>query len=279
MSCVKSALISNPVFLTTLLVGIITWCSGCSIGYRSHHDSELLRLYRTSPVAAATNSEGHGHFEDGLIDSHQSVKPSESDRVSFVSEIEPAWAKEVLYVYEKDFEVALAQVAPVNVYIDHRPDSGEKSHFNRLTRSIVLKAGQAALPRIYLHELSHLFLNEIQSFPPYWIDQGVAEYMESRYVGSPTNPWRPIVAPGLSRGALSVCTAFDGPIDSSLARHLSREAIDGGWGWSVQFIHYLFDHRWRDRPLPEKLRLLLALDEVERDSLAPAFLEYCRGER
>ena len=169
MPCVKSALISNPVFLTTLLVGIITWCSGCSIGYRSHHDSELLRLYRTSPVAVAANSEGHGHFEDGLVDSHQSVKSSESDRVSFVSEIEPAWAKEVLYVYEKDFEVALAQVAPVNVYIDHRPDSGEKSHFNRLTRSIVLKAGQAALPRIYLHELSHLFLNEIQSFPPYWI--------------------------------------------------------------------------------------------------------------
>lgn len=283
--------LTSTLRLIVLFVATV-FTMGCSIGYRNHHESDLLTVYRSDASSSQIDADEQdlGAESAGSRRNLRSSARPDNRKNPGVNDIDPAWATGVLRIYERDFGVALEDVVPVRVYINCDEESDEKSHFNRLTHSIVLKVGQADLPRIYVHEVSHLFLNAVESFPPYWIDQGLAEYMESRYVGSPMNPWAELVPPGLDWSELVVRRIgsregedeFEGtgkpgaPASSILKERLTREVIDEGRGLSVPFIHYLFAHRWREVSMAHKIRLLLELDEQDLEVLAPIFLEYCR---
>ena len=135
------------------LLGCVTF-SGCSISYQNHHRSKNLLLFHNAHPAKNTLTE-------------------------LAPDLDPAWAEEVLVMLVEEFAVEIEKIAPVKVFMDHR-DWAKSSRFNRLTKTIVLKVGQARLPRLYLHELTHLLLDHIDGAPPYWVDQGLSIYMESR---------------------------------------------------------------------------------------------------
>src|SRR5882672_4544142 len=128
-----------PVLLAAMLL------SGCALSYRRSHQSPLLVVY------AAAGQQGEAADE----------APSY------------AWFEDALVIMAEDFQVPL-DVIPVRVYVEK--GSSQRSYYNRITRSIVLR-GELD-PAAFVHELSHVFAHRIRRFPPYWADQALAEYME-----------------------------------------------------------------------------------------------------
>jgi hypothetical protein len=191
------------------------------------------------------------------------------------------WFEDAIVCMADDFQVPLHRVIPVMVYHDG-VGSGGRSYYNRLTRSIVLRGKVERAT--FVHELSHLLAHQVNSSPPYWSDQALAEYMETRFDGGPgvrlldRSRREP---PPLSSGRgekekYLLCCMAQAREPSEVLAHLSRDAVDEERGWGLMVVRYLFDDRWRSRPLPEKIRLLLRLREEEVAEIAPEVLEYCR---
>ena len=106
---------------------------GCSIGYRNHHESELLRLYRSDTEAGASevpdaNDRAHLYPDSEFSRTSDStpdagldgsmVDPVDSSIDGSVDDIDPEWGTRVLKVYERDFDVPLSEVTPVRIYIN-----------------------------------------------------------------------------------------------------------------------------------------------------------------
>ena len=189
------------------------------------------------------------------------------------------WFEDVIVCMVDEFQVPLHNVIPVRVYHDGSP--GGRSYYNRFTRSIVLRGKVERAT--FVHELSHLLAHQVRLSPPYWPDQALAEYMESRFGGSgearlldPLHAERRARSrPGEKEQYLLCCMArAEEPAE--LLAHLSKSAVDEDRGWGVMVVRYLFEDRWRDRPLHEKIRLLLRLSDEQVEELAPEVLAYCR---
>ncbi len=213
---------------------------GCSVNYQRLHHTELLRVYHNAPHPP--------------------------------HDLNPVWAEQALVRLARELDVDLDRIAPVDVYVDCDEDSEKPSRFNRFTKSIFLRVGQAELPRLFIHELTHRLLDTLDGTPEYWVDQGLAEYMESRCGRS-----RPdvLLPPSLERSREEM--ARIGKSDpGDLPRRLGREAIDEGWSWTAPFVHFLLDHWWSDRSPAQKVRLLLDLRMADVEQLAQFFIDYCR---
>lgn len=232
-------------FLLWISLPVFTVLSGCTIAYREQHRTELLRIYHNSQEHAV--------------------------------EFDAAWAEMALRTLAAEFGLELSEVAPIYVYFDCDRESARASRFNRFTKSIVLKVGQAELPRLYIHEVTHLLLDQIDGLPPYWVDQGLAEYMESRSRRAVLPGQTELLPPFLERRG-EVLWQMGLAQEADLARvHLSRQAIDEGLGWASPFIHYLLRHLWAGRLFPAQVRRLMELSDADLDQIAPDFLEFCRN--
>ncbi len=231
--------------LLWISLSVFTVLSGCTIAYREQHRTALLRIYH--------NSQDHA------------------------VEFDAAWAEMALRSLAEEFGLELSEIAPIYVYFDCDRESPRASRFNRFTKSIVLKVGQAELPRLYVHEVTHLLLDQIDGSPPYWVDQGLAEYMESRSRRAALPGQTELLPPWLERRG-EVLWQMGMAQEEDLARvHLSRQAIDEGLGWAAPFIHYLLRQRWAGRPFPVQVRRLTELSDADLDQIAPDFLEFCRN--
>ena len=218
---------------------------GCTISYRNQHRSDSLRIYHNG---------AHDH----------------------VPGLNPSWAEGAIETLAHEFGLHDDRVTPVTVYVDCKSGAARGSHFNRFTQSIVLEEGQASLPFLFVHELTHLLLDQIDSSPPYWVDQGLAEYMESRAYIARRIPALGLGPAFLDRSGEAVRTI--GVTSSSRFRdYFSSEAIDGGWGWAVPMIHYLLRERWARLPLASRIRRLVELTPADLDELSVGFLDYCRA--
>ena len=227
---------------------------GCSASYRRWHESRLLRFYGTPPDPR-----------------HAKAKDREfQDRWA-------PWLEHTLIDMSEDFQVPLD--APVCVYHDAELDSG-KSYYNRVTGAIVLRGDldRAA----YVHELSHLLTHRLVRSPPYWSDQALAEYMETRFAGSGSPRERltgagrpPPPPPDRVRRLTRHVASSDSPSD--LLDHLSRSAVDEERGWGLLVVFYLFEEKWAGDEPGKKIRRLLSLTLSDVESLAPELVEYCRS--
>jgi hypothetical protein len=216
---------------------------GCTIAYHPEQQSNLLKLYHNSPDGRAP-------------------------------EFDLQWAEAALRALCGDFDVPMEKFTPVEVYIDCREESGG-SYFNRLTKTLTLSRGQEELPVLFIHELTHLLLDQIHSQPPYWVDQGLAEYMESRAYGAIFWP-RIGLLPAFLDMPLVDLRAIAENREADLRDRVSREAVELGWSWAKPLIHYLISHRWREWPLSLRLRRLAELNDVDLVDIDPGFQEFCR---
>ena len=188
----------------------------------------------------------------------------------------PTWAEMTLRTLSSEFAIPLESVSPVDVYIDCDEASRSPSRFNRFTKAIVLNVGQADLPRLFIHEATHLFIDSINGSPWYWVDQGLAEYMESRCpLMYPAD--LDLLLPPLLEVSPATLAAIGSASAREVPRRLSRRAIDEGWSWAPAFIHYLLEYRWADRTFSQKVRILMELDDDDVTELAPDFLAFFRS--
>ena len=222
---------------------LLLYLSGCSISYQKHHQTKHLNLF------------------------HNSDHPPH--------DLNPVWAESVLEILSDEFGISLEDITPVDVYIDCNRNSRRPSRFNRLTKSIVLRVGQAEIHRLFIHEATHLLLDNIDSFPPYWIDQGLAEYMESRCQKSFSDVPHILLPALLEWTAVEIEKIGLASVDKALNR-LSKESMDQGWGWATPFIHYLLRYRWADWPSASRYRRLIELTEEDVQQLAFAFIQFYR---
>lgn len=238
---------SQAVAAALVLAGL----SGCSAAYRRVHES---------PLIAISAAEIRGIGEE-------------------VASAAPAFEDLVVSMAD-DYGVRLQDVIPIRVYIDgERPPA--KSYYNRFTRAIVL----CGLPdtAVFAHELSHLLSHRIASSPPYWSDQGLAEYMEARFDGKVGI--RPGARSSGAAGAMESASERAGRLirlaagardPSEILAHLTSKAEEEDRGWGVVVVRYLFESRWAGRPMSEKILDLFQLTESDVSAFAPAILEYCR---
>jgi hypothetical protein len=52
--------------------------------------------------------------------------------------------------------------------------------------------------------------------------------------------------------------------------------VDEERSWGLMVVRYLFEERWAERPMPERIRRLFRLTQEEVRELAPEVLRYCR---
>jgi hypothetical protein len=229
--------------------------SGCAVSHRPSHESPLMAVYATGWKC------GEGADELRRYAS---------------------WFEDALVLMAEDFRIPLDEVIPVRVYVEK--DSSQRSYYNRITRSIVLR-GELD-PLAFVHELSHLFAHRIRRFPPYWSDQALAEYMEGLFAGPRSQATQLLASGGRSRLTADpdhgqrtrhlirrIAQARD---PREVMAHLTPRAVDEEPSWGLMLVRYLFEDRWLDRPMPERIRRLLALTDQEVAALAPEVLAWCR---
>jgi hypothetical protein len=221
--------------------------AGCASSFRPCHRSPLIEVYATGDDPRA-----------------EILAPRFEDAVVGLAD---------------EFGAHLDEVIPVQVYLDGHPDSG-RSYFNPVTGSIVLR-GRLGVP-VFAHELSHLLARRIAGSPPYWVDQGLAEYMEERFVtdaagdeggeggGRPAEEGHRLRTGRLIAG---IAAARD---SGEVLAHLTRRAVDEDRSWGLLVVRYLFEGLWTPLPPPERIRRLLHLDDREVEELCPAILAYYR---
>jgi hypothetical protein len=229
---------------------------GCALAYRECHESPLLTVYAKMDVPGAGEARNRAaSFEDSII------------------------------AMTEEFGVPLQDVIPVRVYVDGGSSSG-RSYFNRITRSIVL--GGSPDPVIFSHELSHLLTHHILRSPPYWADQALAEYMETRVRGesrkasaerrrTSSRPSKSSPDRSEEKSHYLIRRMAEARSPAEVLDHLTPQAVDEDRSWGMIVVRYLFESRWAGLSAPEKIRALLSLEQEDVEAYAPDLLDYCRG--
>ncbi len=240
---------SPPMKLRLVTILLLASLAGCAHSYRRSYSSPLVSVYTPS----------------GDRDARWEVEPFAS------------WIDDAVVQMAGDFDVPLQLVIPVRVYHQSDPSTG-RSYYNRFTGSIVLRG--TFDPGVFAHELSHLLVHHVDASAPYWSDQALAEYMETRYY-----PFRPAAGsdPVAARQEdrreklrRLIHRIADAREPQEVLDHLTPRAIDEERGWGVVVVRYLFEERWKKEELREKVRRLLALGAEETARVAPEIVAYCR---
>ncbi len=223
--------------------------AGCAHPYRRSYSSPLASVYTPS----------------GFRDARSELQPFAS------------WIDDAVVQMAGDFDVPLQVVIPVRVYHEGTLSAG-RSYYNRFTRSIVLRGSFD--PGVFAHELSHLLAHRVNASAPYWSDQALAEYMETRYFPShPAAGSGPIAVRQEDRRAKMrhlIRRIAEARASEEVLEHLTPRAIDEERGWGVIVVRYLFEERWNGEELSEKVRRFLALAPQETALIAPEIVAYCR---